>query len=73
MIKGHSTMFCPTKRTKDSVLWHYVFNQDASRISYLDADTLCSGRALVNQVDMACLEHSRNFLGWSSSVEIHAG
>jgi hypothetical protein len=73
VIKGHSTMFCPTQRIKDSVLWHYLFNQDKSRMSYLFADTIHRGRALLHEVDMACLSHSRNFLGWCSSAEIHAG
>ena len=73
LIKGYSTMFCPTQRIKDSVLWHYMFNHDASRISYLSADTLCGRRTPIHEVDVGCLKHSRNFLGWSSSVEVHTG
>ncbi len=73
VIKGYSTMFCPTQRIKDSVLWHYLFNHDASRMPYFSADILCAGRAPIHQVDTVCLEQSRNFLGWASSVEVHIG
>jgi hypothetical protein len=66
-------MFCPTQRIKNSVMWHYIFNNDGSRISYLSAEGLCGGRALIQDVDAPCLELSRNFLGWASSVENHAG
>ncbi|KAE9374285.1 hypothetical protein N431DRAFT_556628 [Stipitochalara longipes BDJ] len=73
VIKGHSTMCCPTRRVKNSVLWHYIFNHDGSRLSYLSADVLCGRRALVPEVDAPLLEISRNFLGWTSSVEIQVG
>jgi len=73
VIKGYSTMFCPTQRIKDSVLWHYLFNYDTSRMPYYSANILCRGRAPVHQVDTVCLEQSRNFLGWASSVEVHIG
>jgi hypothetical protein len=73
VIKEFSTMFCPTKRIKDSILWHYLFERDGSRISYLSADSRCPSRARIQSVDAACLQASRNFLGWASSVEIHTG
>ena len=73
VIKGYSTMFCPTERIKNSVLWHYLFNHDGNRMSYLSPDTLCRGRVPIHEVDMACLEYSRNFLGWASNVEVHIG
>jgi hypothetical protein len=73
VIKGFSTMFCPTKRIKNSVLWHYLFSHDGKRMSYLSADMLCGGRARIHEVDIGCLEQSRNFLGWASSVEVHIG
>ena len=73
VIKGHSTMFCPTQRVKNSVLWHYLFNHDGSRISYLAPNSLLEGRSSIHEVDTTCLEYSRNFLGWTSSAEIRAG
>ena len=73
VIKGFSTMFCPTKRVKNSILWHYLYEKDGSRISYLAADERCPSRMRIDVVDTACLRSSRNFLGWASSVEIRAG
>lgn len=73
VIKGHSAMFCPTQRIKNSVLWHYLFNHDGSRMSYLAPNSLLGGRASIHEVDTTCLEYSRNFLGWTSHAEIYAG
>ena len=73
VIKGILTLFCPTQRIGNSVLWHSLFNDDGSRISYLAADQSSCRRALIQDVDAACLERSRNFLGWAAFVEVHAG
>ncbi|KAH8588847.1 hypothetical protein B0O99DRAFT_352078 [Bisporella sp. PMI_857] len=73
LVKGFSTLFCPMKRLKGSVLWHYLFEQDGGRISYLAASDRCPKRALLRNVDNACLPLSHHFLGWTSSVEIRAG
>jgi hypothetical protein len=73
LVKGFSTLFCPMKRLKRSVLWHYLFEQEGGRISYLAASDRCPERALLRNVDNACLPLSRHFLGWTSSVEIRAG
>lgn len=70
VIKGCSSMFYPTQRIQNSVLWHFLVNENGKRMSYLSAEGC---RASIHDVDAACLEQSRNFLGWSSSVEIHAG
>lgn len=73
VMKGHSTLFCPTRRVQNSLLWHYVFNEPGERISYLSADTFAGGRLSMDECGTACLERSRHFLGWSSSVEVLAG
>lgn len=73
LIKGFSTMFCPTQRMKNSLLWHFLYNDDGSRMPYLSADNISGGRLSIQDVDSPFLEHSRHFLGWASSVEIHAG
>jgi len=55
---------------KNSVYGTYLFSHDGKEeCSYLSADILCEGRAPNQEVDIGCLEHSRNFLGWASSVE----
>ena len=66
-------MFCPNQRIKNSVIWHYSFNQDGSRMPYPSAEPSGKARLLVHEVDTACLESSRNFLRWASSVELHMG
>ena len=68
VIKGFSTMFVPMGRIRNSVLWHFLYNKDTSRISYLSARERCSRQALIDTVDVSCLEYTRNFLGWASSV-----
>ncbi|TVY93688.1 hypothetical protein LAWI1_G001611 [Lachnellula willkommii] len=70
VLKGCSSMFYPTQRIQNSVLWHLLVNEDGKRMSYLSAKGY---RASIHDVDAVCLERSRNFLGWASSVEIHAG
>jgi len=35
-IKGFSTMLVPTKRSGNLLIWHLLFKEDGSRISYLD-------------------------------------
>ncbi len=72
LIKGFCALFCPVKRIKDSILWHYLFQQDGSRIPYLAADQRCPNRAR-HGIDTSCLQLSRHFLGWTSSVECLAG
>lgn len=73
VLKGFSTMFIPMKKVKSSILWHFLFNEDETRMSYLTASKLCSGRLSTNVVDASSLETGRHFLGWSSSVEVFTG
>jgi hypothetical protein len=73
VIKGFCTLFVPTKRIKNSVLWHFLFNQDGSRISYSDARTRCPGLVSIETLDASCLGSARHFLGWASSVVMRAG
>jgi hypothetical protein len=37
IIKGFSTIFVPTARAHNSILWHLLRKSDDERISYLDA------------------------------------
>src|SRR2546421_2457706 len=36
-IKGFCTMLFPTKQVGDLVVWHLLFNEDGSHISYVDS------------------------------------
>jgi hypothetical protein len=73
VVKGFSTLFCPTRRVDNSIQWHYLFERDGGRISYLAADKRCLNRLGSEDFDSTCLPHCRNFLGWASSVEVCAG
>ncbi|KAL7894589.1 hypothetical protein HDV64DRAFT_287875 [Trichoderma sp. TUCIM 5745] len=67
-IKGFSAMLVPTKRSGDIIIWHYVYKQDGSYISYLDA----SG-ANYEHVETVDVETSRHIVGWCMEAVIHAG
>ncbi|KAH8743272.1 hypothetical protein BGZ57DRAFT_779308, partial [Hyaloscypha finlandica] len=73
VIKGCITMFAPTLRLGNSVLWHFLFNRDERRMSYLTPEDLGLDNVSSEVVDHACLDSVRNFLGWSSHIEIHTG
>lgn len=73
VIKGFSTMFVLTERNENSVLWHLLYEDNNSRISYLSARERCSNQVLIDSVDAFHLESTRNFLGWASSVVMRAG
>jgi len=73
VVKGFSTLFCPTRLVNNSVQWHYLFEKDGDRISYLSADNSCHNRVRSNDLDTTCIPLCRNFLGWASSIEINTG
>jgi hypothetical protein len=73
VIKGFSTMFVTTGRTDNSLLWHFLYEKNQSRISYLCARERCSKQVLINSGNALFLESTRNFLGWASSVETRTG
>lgn len=73
LIKGFSTMFVPTKRIQNSILWHFLFNRDNSRISYSSAKQLGTPLTPVDVVNYQCLPTARMFLGWASSVSLYTG
>ena len=72
-LKGCITMFIPTQRLGNSVLWHFLINQDESRMTFLKPQELGLEQLSSEVVDYSCLDSVRNFLGWSSHVEIQTG
>jgi hypothetical protein len=75
VIKGMSSMFIPTKRIQNSVLWHFLYKEDGTTISFLSATQhdRCSSMPGPDNVDISCLAGSRNFIGWTSSSNLKAG
>lgn len=67
-IKGYSAMLIPTKQADDLILWHLLFNEDGSRISYTD----CRIEAL-EHVRPTGLKQARHILGWVSHARNNTG
>lgn len=67
-IKGFSTMLVPTKKNKDIICWHLIYNRNGERISYLDDDH--DQEQYIGQLD---LENYRHVLGWCSEAKLYAG
>ncbi|TVY88680.1 hypothetical protein LAWI1_G006923 [Lachnellula willkommii] len=73
LLKGFSSMLVPLKRVGSSVQWHYIRNEDDSRLPYWEVDNQCPGRALLNDVDYDALTTTRAFVGWWSTTTTHLG
>lgn len=73
LIKGFSTLFVPTKCVDDLVIWHMVYNEDDSRISYFDLRGVDISGTSVNGLTFSALESSRHVLGWCSVAKNLAG
>ncbi|KAK5676454.1 hypothetical protein LTS10_010754 [Elasticomyces elasticus] len=71
MLKGFSSLFTPTKRVEDSVIWHFLVNRDGSRISYNDGVETSS--AASRAIHPMALATARHFVGWTPNAEQMAG
>jgi hypothetical protein len=68
LIKGFSTMLVPTKKSEKLLIWHLLYTESGSRISYLDKSV-----PHVKGVSMNDVENSRHILGWCSDAKYYAG
>ncbi|KAH7312038.1 hypothetical protein BKA65DRAFT_600911 [Rhexocercosporidium sp. MPI-PUGE-AT-0058] len=73
VIKGFSAMFVSLKRTNDCVQWHFISNNDGSRLRYWEVYERCPGRALLDQVDHESLDSTRAILGWWGATRTKLG
>ncbi|PVH86260.1 hypothetical protein DL98DRAFT_526796 [Cadophora sp. DSE1049] len=73
VIKGVSAMFVPVKRVGDCVQWHFIYNEDGSRLPYWEADKRCPERALLGRVNRKTLASTRAVLGWWGKVTTRLG
>jgi hypothetical protein len=72
-MKGFSTMLVPTKVVRDMVIWHLLFSEDGSHISYIDLRVeKIPGLYPVN-IRTFHLQSARHVLGWCSDVKHYAG
>ncbi len=67
-IKGFSTMLVGTKVARDLLVWHYFYNREGERISYLD-HTLQT----VDNISLVQLDTTRHIVGWCSDCKFYAG
>jgi hypothetical protein len=67
-LKGFSTMLVATKLSQDTLLWHYHYNEQAEKISYLDQQ-----HHRVDSINLLQLETSRHVVGWCPSSVQYTG
>ncbi|OXV11398.1 hypothetical protein Egran_00836 [Elaphomyces granulatus] len=67
-IKGFSTMLVLTRYSGDLLIWHLLYNENGSRISYLDNTVASTDNA--NDIG---LETTRHIVGWCSEAKYYAG
>lgn len=67
-IKGFSTMLIATKLTQDLLIWHYYYNREGERISYLDHSIQAT-----DTINLLQLETARHVVGWCSDCTYSAG
>lgn len=75
VLKGFSTLFVPTAHADRSITWHFLFNDDGSRLSYHGIAKRCAEYLHNDEVNLDFLSNSatRNFVGWTSLVTRHLG
>jgi hypothetical protein len=71
MLKGFSTMFLPTLRRAQSVLWHFIC-KIGGPLSYSN-DSIMSLSPVAPVLDVDCLYNMRHFVGWVPKAEILTG
>ena len=63
IVKGFSTMYVPTERIGNLVQWHFLCNEDGSRMSFLEAAKQCPRRVPTETLDISSLDGTRQFVG----------
>jgi hypothetical protein len=67
-IKVFAAMLVPTKNCADLLIWHLLYNEDGTRISYLD-----NSSPHTENVSVLDLVNVRHVIGWCSEVRNYAG
>jgi hypothetical protein len=73
ILKGFSSMIVPSKSNKNAIQWHFIKNEDNTRLEYCQADQQCQNRAALDRVDRKSLASRRSFLGWWGEVTTNLG
>ena len=73
-IKGFSTLLFPTKFAGNMMMWHVLFNEDGSHISYLDPRIKSLQNHEARGISLVHLIAARvHVLGWCSEADSYAG
>ncbi|KAF2689770.1 hypothetical protein K458DRAFT_384408 [Lentithecium fluviatile CBS 122367] len=74
LLKGLRTMLVPTRFTEQSVVWHFLCNQE-ERIPYFAYRQQCPDHVDIDVLNIHKLQHMslRNFVGWAPNVTRHIG
>ncbi|CAH0047215.1 unnamed protein product [Clonostachys solani] len=67
-IKGFSTMLVPTQKVGETILWHLVYNEDGTRISFKDHNL-----PHIERVSSLELANFRHVVGWCSEARFFPG
>jgi hypothetical protein len=67
-IKGFSTMLIATKVTRDLLIWHYFYNKEGERISYLDHPLQAT-----DDMSLLKLDTARHVVGWCTDCLYYTG
>lgn len=70
MLKGFNSLFVPMACPGSSVLWHFLLNQDETRLSY---DQGLKATPEAHFLDNAALQSCRHFVGWTQTADVLAG
>jgi len=75
ILKGLCTMLVPTRQTKDSISWHFLFNENGDRIPYYAFRERCGRWIDTDKVNTKHVEAGdvRHFVGWTSNITRHLG
>jgi hypothetical protein len=73
-IKGFSSLLFPTYLVGDMIIWHLLFNEDGSHISYLDSRIKSLQGPEARKINLVHLASSQmHVLGWCSQANSLAG
>lgn len=70
LLKGFCSALIPTFKVATSITWHYLLNDDETRMSYND---ICKHQILPVSVDFESLSGARHFVGWTPNAQLLTG
>ncbi|ROW14903.1 hypothetical protein VPNG_03437 [Cytospora leucostoma] len=71
LIKGYSTMLIPKRKVGDLIVWHFIFNADGSRLSYLDPRV--QSASSLGGITPTDITGARHVVGWFDFARSYAG